>query len=190
MTQFHLFLQQWARCCCSGILWGEASCIAQAAAMGAWKLAEQRYLCPCQECKISSLPTSAGDNHPGTSRVRPRISVVWNLYDVFSPTAKICCKLKQSVNCTIAILIELSSLCQCLWLHNSILHCCVLHLKWWMLCSISSSTMYHSGVCTYFFFAKRTTKDTGNDNYDVLIVSIVQSYFVIRRGLILKIKQI
>jgi len=40
------------------------------------------------------------------------------------------------------------------------------------------------------FFAKRTTKDTGNDNYDVLIVSIVQSYFVIRRGLILKIKQI
>ena len=30
------------------------------------------------------------------------------------------------------------------------------------------------------FFAKRTTKDTGNDNYDVLIVSIVQSYFIIR----------
>jgi len=82
-TQFHLFLQQWARCCCSGILWGEASCSAEATAMGAWKLAEQRYLCPCQECKISSLPTSAGDNHPGTSRVRPRISVVWNLYDVF-----------------------------------------------------------------------------------------------------------
>ena len=36
------------------------------------------------------------------------------------------------------------------------------------------------GFYILFFFAKRTTKDTGNDNYDVLIVSIVQSYFIIR----------